>query len=150
MGKNTNLTLQIKYRKQFGHECEVYRHMNYYDLKEVRRLGTDRAVEVHHIFRMGGRHDLWSNLIAVNTVIHKNWGHDANEPILKTLCLYSKFVKSQQEASAQNPFPEREFNIDELNEAAGKRVQGLIQIFMQGFTEGTDYWQMCKLMTESF
>jgi hypothetical protein len=148
MPKKAKPYLRTKYKKNFPH-CEVYQYMPREDLQEVMRLGRVSVTEVNHIFRLGGRYDHPSNFATVNFVIHKHWGHDANDKKLKILCLYAKFLKSRAPQSELNPHPELEFNLDVLNAAAGKRVLGLLEIYQSELPEHSDYWQMCRLITES-
>jgi len=150
MARKEDLTLRKQYRNQFDW-CEVTRHMPPADLWAARQLGRVSHLELHHIFgRKGSKGgDVPSNLIVINPVIHRNWGHDSNPNELKIVCLYSKLMKSRVKPSPKNPHPELEFNIDELNDVAGKRVLGILENYLSDYDEQSDYFQMCKIITEA-
>jgi len=149
MAKRENLTLRNQYRSQFDW-CEVTKHMPPADLWAASKLGRVSHLEVHHIFGRKGPDggDTQSNLITINPVIHRNWGHDKHPNELKIVCLYTKWMKSRGIPSPKNTNPELEWNIDELNEVAGKRVLGVLENFLSDYDEQSDYWQMCKIITE--
>lgn len=150
MAKRENLKLRKQYRNQFDW-CEVTKHMPPADLWAASKLGKVSHLEVHHIFGRKGKEggDVQSNLIVIDPVIHRNWGHDSNPRELMIVCLYSKWMKSRGIPSPKNPHPELEWNIDELNEVAGKRVLGMLEIYQSELPEQSDYWQMCRIITES-
>lgn len=149
MPRKEDKKLRKQYRDLFGQKCEVIPHMPPADLAKARSLGRLNHLEINHIFSRGGRSDTWSNMIVIDPVIHKNWGHDFNPRELRIVCLYSKWMKSRGIKSRTNPYPEREFDLDQLNAAAGKRVLGLLEIYQSELPEHSDYWQMCKIITES-
>lgn len=151
MGKSTNVKLRTEYRSLFGHGCEVWPYMTREERQEVLTIGANSHIDIHHICRLGGRHDYWGNMIGICAGVH-HWGHNGmehNEDRLKVLCIYSKFAKSRMERCALNPYPEREFNIEELNRASGKRILGVLENYTQQFPEESHYFQMCRLITEA-
>lgn len=101
MGKSTNTKLRTEYRSLFGYGCEVCPYLSIDERREVRAIGAGSHIEIHHICRMGGRHDYWGNLIGTCSGVHA-WGHNGmehNEDRLKILCIFSKFEKSRMEKS---------------------------------------------------
>lgn len=71
----------------------------------------DQSAEVNHIFSMGSRPDLWSNLITLSATVHRFF--HANPIEGRILCLYRKLRKS-------------ELDLGEIRIASGKRLEGYL------------------------
>lgn len=80
----------------------------------VRGMNPVSGVETNHIFSMGRRPDLWSNLIDLHPEVHR-WFH-ANLREGRVACLWAKWKKGG-----------RDWQVDELNLAAGKFIEGWLE-----------------------
>ncbi len=149
MANKTRLGRSVKEYREVFTSCEVTRHMPPADLWEARKLGSYSHLELHHIFGGSGRKDEWTNCLMIRPEVHRNWGHDAHPNELLIVSLYTKFIKSIDVASPLNPYPEREFDIDVLNRLSGRRVLGILENYSQCFDEESEYYQMCKFITEA-
>lgn len=96
----------------------------------------DESVELNHIFSMGSRPDLWSNMIVLSTSMHR-WFH-ANLGDGRVLCLWRKLVKL-------------ELDLEKIRTAAGKRLEGWLamnepkhQILLQPWHELTAYARQAR------
>lgn len=67
---------------------------------------NDPSLDIHHIFHVGQRYDLVSNLIAISRSVHQ-WGHLQHPVDFRVLCLWKKWKKG-------------ELNLDEVRLASGK------------------------------
>lgn len=89
----------------------------------IERSGQQEPGEIHHIFKLGGRHDCWTNLIGVNAA-----GHDGRHNGMRgeggpftVLCLMAKLSKAAVTGNAL------EFNPFRLIECAGHYILPTIQ-----------------------
>ena len=119
-----NAAMKAEYESHFKGRCEVWQYLPDSAQQKCIELGRNkfRAIETHHIFHNIGRIDEWSNLICINPVIHRSWGHSSNPIELRVVCLYAKWCKSRDPISLSNPYPESEFNLDELRYCFGQCV----------------------------
>ena len=111
-----NSQLVSEYRWQFS-DCELTPHLRTlpgYAGDLARSLRIDAGVELNHIWSLGRRPDLWSNVISLHPVIHR-WFH-AHPIEGRIACLYAKWLKGGAD-----------WNLEELNFAAGKFVVGWLE-----------------------
>ncbi len=84
--------------------------------------GRQARLEKHHLWSIGQRPDLWSNLIRLTDDEHK-WA-DKNKPAGRVLALAAKLRKLKYQ-----PQEPGEFTIAEIDSAAGKRVIGIVAAY---------------------
>lgn len=117
--------------------CEVSGFIPAEDRKEVRRLAGPiqlNKLELHHILRQPHyKVDNWSNVIIIDSVTHRPWGHDKHPNELTVVCLYAKWRKA-------------EFDIHELNTAGPKTVRGEISNLKYKLEHKPAYVDMCEQM----
>ncbi len=147
-----NKELQDEYRGHFGARCEVWQHLPAEAKAKCKRLGHAAygKKDIHHIFHNNGRIDEWSNLISVNFVVHINWGHSFHNREFTIVCLYAKWWKSKQPKNLLHPYPEDEFNLEELRYCLGRDVLHWLGSAMQNYSECSDYYRMCLEIRESY
>jgi len=123
--------------------------------KKVERLRPYpqyRKLELHHIWHRS-RHkiDSLSNVIIIDSIIHRNWGHDQNPIELTIASMYAKWQKKRKWCDLYdqewNPHA-GEFNLDELREAAGQCPIAWLSRKRDEFEKGSDWWEMCFEMIE--
>lgn len=148
-----NDELREEYRGDFGQRCEVWKHLPAEAKMKCKRLKLDRCrkIDIHHIFHNIAPIDEWSNIIAVKHKIHLGWGHAFHLKEFTIVCLYAKWSKSRQRKSKFNPYPEDEFNLEELRYCLGQDVLNWLEWQMKyELVEGSDYWNMCLEIRESY
>jgi len=107
--KHENLRLRYAYRDE-NPECELSKWMaRHYRAGLTERELTDESADVHHIFSMGSRPDLWTNLITLSRPIHA-WCHRC--PVEgRIVALHRKLMK-------------KELDLKEFRRASGMRLEG--------------------------
>lgn len=97
--------LRDHYRDQFS-ECEIGRWLRKHGIDV-----DDYGCEVHHIFSIGRRPDLWSNLITLSRDSHR-WVH--NNPVDgRIVALWVKATKL-------------ELDLEEFRTASAKHLEGYL------------------------
>lgn len=124
-----NPSLVAEYRLQG--ECELMQllsPLSHYAGQLARSL-RHGAIETNHIWSIGRRPDLWSNLINLHPVLHR-WFH--SDPINgRVACMYSKWLKGGAD-----------WNVDELNFAAGRSVLGWLDGRGTECDEAFEMWRI--------
>lgn len=80
----------------------------------VRTMSPIAAVETNHIWSLGRRPDVWTNLIDLHPEIHRWFHRRLNEG--RIACLYAKWRKGGAD-----------WDVSELDAAAGKSVLGWLE-----------------------
>lgn len=80
----------------------------------VRTMSPIAGVETNHIWSLGRRPDVWTNLIDLHPEVHR-WFH-RELTLGRVACLYAKWRKGG-----------RDWDVDELDAAAGKSVLGWLE-----------------------
>lgn len=155
LSKYRDAELIAEYWRENGGRCEVSPYLPGRDREKVKRLRPYpqyRKLELHHIWhRSRHRIDTWSNVIIVDSIIHRNWGHDQNPIELTIASMYAKWQKKRRWSDLYdqewNPNA-KDFDLDELREAAGQNVIGWLDWKRNNFHTDSDYWRMCTEMIE--
>ena len=97
------------------------------------------ARDVHHVWSVGRRPDFKSNLIALSAFPHIRF-HDGNKGEQKPLRVLSMLAKARKAKRLDDP---TEFDIEELNTAAGLRISGWVEYakFPEGWEWADKYRQ---------
>lgn len=155
LSKYKDAELIAEYWEKFGRKCEAGHNLPSQPRQKVERLRPYpqyRKLELHHIWhRSRHRIDSWSNVIIIDSIIHRNWGHDQNPIELTILCMYAKFEKMQKWKDLYdqkwNPHAD-EFNLDELRQAAGQCPLAWLGRQKYRYQEGSEWWCLCQEMIE--
>lgn len=124
-----NPALVAEYREQ-GY-CELIRLLAPLDhyAGQIARSLREGPIECNHIWSMGRRPDLWSNLINLHPVLHR-WFHET--PISgRVACLYAKWLKGG-----------RDWNVEELNFASGRYVIGWLDTRGKDCDPAFEHWRL--------
>ena len=97
--------LRSRYRRQ-NPECELSSWLATQCPTLIHGTPAWQPTHTHHIFHLGGRLDVWSNLITVSAAQHPVWMHETCGIDARVLCLFIKLQKG-------------ELDLNELNRAAG-------------------------------
>ena len=148
-----NDDLREEYRGHFGNRCEIWGHLPESDQEKCKQIKTHECskIDIHHIFHNIAKIDEWSNIIAVNHRVHLAWGHSFWLNELTVVSVYAKWWKSKQRPTRINPYPEDEFNLDEMSYCLGYSVKSWLQSHAYSNERlGQDYKDMCLELMESY
>lgn len=142
LSKYKDAELIAEYWRENGRKCEIGSMLPSDARAKVEYLRPNpryMKLELHHIWH-SSKHKIEnpSNIVIIDSIIHRNWGHDSNPIELTIASMYAKWAKNDP----------AEFNLDELRQAAGQCPLAWLGRQKNRYQEGSEWWCLCQEMIE--
>lgn len=155
LGRYRNSDLISEYWRENGQRCEIGATLPKKARKKVESLRPYpqyRKLELHHIWhRSRHKMDSLSNVIIIDSIIHRSWGHDQNPIELTISSMYVKWRKKRRWCDLYdqewNPYA-GEFNLEELREAAGQCPIAWLDRMRGRYEVGSEWWNLATEIIE--